>query len=72
MKKDKKKFNYFIDFLIKGFVKNINFMKCKQIRYQFIKASKPKLIKILLEINSLFNWWMIKVHVGTMTQSSGE
>ena len=50
MKKDKKKFDYFIDFLIKGFVKNINFMKSKQIRYQLIKASKPKLIEILLEI----------------------
>ena len=59
MKKDKKKFDYFIDFLIKGFVKNINFMKSKQIRYQRILPTKPKLIEILLDIKKIFTFFVI-------------
>ena len=44
----------FIDFLFKGFVKNINFMKSKHIRYQLIKPSKPKFIEILLDIKKFY------------------
>ena len=54
MKKDKKSLLIFIDFFIKGFVKITNFMKTKQIRYQSILPTKPKLIEILLDIKNYY------------------